>query len=101
MTAESQLAIMKSPFTQWKDYQFGLLEEPWTQQRFKHLDSQTDEHGKATITTKIDLKPETTHPLQLETTATVYEVGGRGQASKNITAFWHQPYLIGIAEQFK
>ncbi|MCS5711325.1 alpha-2-macroglobulin family protein [Candidatus Berkiella aquae] len=101
VTSESQLTIMQSPFAKWKDYQFGLIEEQWTQQRFKHLDTQTDEQGKAAITTKIDLEPETTHPLQLETTATVYEVGGRGQSSKNITAFWHQPYLIGIAEQFK
>jgi len=101
VTAESTLITMKEPFAKWKGYQFGLIEEQWAQQRFKLPDTVTDANGKAVLSAKVDLEPQTTHPLQLETTATVYEVGGRGQTSKNISLFWHQPYLIGISPRFK
>ncbi len=101
VTAESMLATMKEPFAKWKGYQFGLVEEQWAGQRFKLPDSQTDANGKAVLNAKVDLEPQTTHPLQLETIATVYEVGGRGQTSKNISLFWHQPYLIGLSPRFK
>lgn len=101
VTAESSLKTMSSPFAKWKGYQFGLIEEQWSAQRFKLPDSETDAQGKATITTKVDIEPQTTHPLQLETNVTVFEVGGRGQSTKNSTLFWHQPYLIGLSPRFK
>lgn len=101
VTAESKLIPMPQPFPKWKDYHFGLTEEEWSVQRFKHLDTVTDEQGKASIVTKVDLDPQTSHTLQLETTTTVFEIGGRGQTSKQATLFWHQPYAIGIAPQFK
>ncbi|MGE4349521.1 MAG: alpha-2-macroglobulin [Candidatus Berkiella sp.] len=101
VTAESKLIPMPKPFSKWKTYHFGLIEEEWSAQRFKHLDTVTDEQGKASIITKVDLEPQTSHPLQLETTTTVFEIGGRGQSSKQTTLFWHQPYIIGIEPQFK
>ena len=100
VTAESTLNTMKEPFAKWKGYQFGLVEEQWAQQRFKIPDTVTDVNGKAVLNSKVDVEPQTTHPLQLETTATVYEVGGRGQTSKNISLYWHQPYLIGLSPRF-
>lgn len=101
VSAESTLKTMTKPFAKWKDYQFGLVEEQWTAQRFKLPDSETDAQGKANIISKVDIEPQTTHPLQLETNITVFEVGGRGQSIKNSTLFWHQPYLIGISPRFK
>lgn len=101
VTAESTLSTMNEPFAKYKGYQFGLVEERWAEQRFKLADTVTDAHGKAMLTAKVDLEPQTTHPLQLQTTTTVYEVGGRGQVSKSITPFWHQPYLIGLSPRFK
>ncbi len=99
--AESKLITATDPFPQWKGYQFGLIEEKWTPQRFKLPSAVTDAQGLASITTKIDLVPQTTHPLQLETTATVFEIGGRAQSAKLITNYWHQPYAIGISPRFK
>ncbi len=99
--AESKLIMATDPFPQWKGYQFGLIEEKWTPQRFKLPSTVTDAQGLAWLTTKIDLVPQTTHPLQLETTATVFEIGGRAQIAKLTTHYWHQPYAIGISPRFK
>jgi len=101
VTAESTLTRMSEPFAKYKGYQFGLAEEQWAPQRFKLPDTTTDANGKAIISAKVDLEPQTTQPLQLETSATVYEVGGRGQMSKSVSAFWHQPYLLGLSPRFK
>lgn len=101
VTAEATLTTMDEPFAEWRGYQFGLIEEQWTKQRFSLANTVTDANGKALLNVKIDLEPQTTHPLQVETTATVHEVGGRAQTTKCTSAFWHQPYLIGLAPRFK
>ncbi len=99
--ADSKLIINTQPFAKYKDYHFGLVEESWTPQRYKQLDTKTDDKGKAAVTLKIDAQPQTTHPLQIDTTINVFEVGGRARKVQHLTSFWHQPYLIGIAPQFK
>ncbi|MGE3320284.1 MAG: alpha-2-macroglobulin [Candidatus Berkiella sp.] len=101
VSAESTLTRMNEPFAKWKGYQFGLVEEQWAPQRFKLPDTTTDANGKAQLNSRVSIEPQTTQPLQLETTTTVYEAGGRGQLSKSITPFWHQPYIIGISPRFK
>ncbi len=98
--ADSKLIVQDTPFAKWKNYQFGLEEENWTPLRFKHPDTKTDNEGKAQIQVEIDNQPQTTHPLQVETSINVFEIGGRARKTKQLTSFWHQPYLIGIAGRF-
>lgn len=101
VTAEAMLTIMTEPFSQWRGYQFGLIEEAWAKQRFALAETVTDAQGKATLDVNVKLEPQTTHPLQVETSTTVHEIGGRAQLTKSTCAFWHQPYLIGIAPRFE
>lgn len=97
----SKLIACPKPFTKWQSYYFGLVEEPFTAVQFKNSDGKTDEQGKASINTTIAISPQTTHPLQLETSVQVFETGGRSVTTKNTVFFWHQPCLIGIEPQFK
>ncbi len=99
--AESLLNIAEQPFPQWQGYQFGLEEENWDPLRFNHKGETTDNKGQATIDAQVDVAPQTSHLLQLDTTVTVFEVGGRGQRAKQITEYWHQPFAIGIKPRFK
>ncbi|OJV93876.1 MAG: hypothetical protein BGO43_09500 [Gammaproteobacteria bacterium 39-13] len=99
--AESSLVLAKEPFLAWQNYHFGLEEEQWVPQKFKHAKTKTDEKGQANINAIVDMEPQTSHLLQLETTVTVFEVGGRAQTAKHVTPFWHQPYVIGISPRFK
>lgn len=99
--AESKLTVAESPFPKWKNYFYGLEEESWTPQRFQNASTMTDAKGQAQLITKADTEPQTTHALQLETSISVIETGGRARTTKVITPFWHQPYIIGIAPLFK
>ncbi|MBS0286903.1 MAG: alpha-2-macroglobulin family protein [Proteobacteria bacterium] len=99
--AQSTLIPCDEPFSQWKAYHFGLVEENWTPQRFTHPDTKTDAQGKAHVTLHVDAEPQTSKALTLETAIEVFEVGGRPRKVKHKTLFWHQPYLIGIAPRFK
>ncbi|MBS0288687.1 MAG: alpha-2-macroglobulin family protein [Proteobacteria bacterium] len=99
--AESTLTVMKVPFEKWKAYQFGLEEESWSVLRFKHQDNHTDANGQALVMVQVPYQPQTTHPLQLETSISVFEAGNRAKSIKHSTPFWHQPFLIGISPRFK
>lgn len=98
---EASLVIAKTPFVKWSNYQFGLEEETWAPPKFKFDSARTDLEGKVKLMTLVNIKPETTHILELESKATVYETGGRGRTVEQKTFFWHLPYAIGIAPRFK
>lgn len=98
--AESFLSIAKQPFPQWQGYQFGLEEEIFAPLRFNLKPTLTDSKGEATLEAQIDVRPQSSHPLQIETVATVFEVGGRGRQAKQVTEFWHQPFVLGIKPRF-
>lgn len=98
---QAKLVVSAEPFAKYKDYHFGLEEEKWTPQIFKLPETKTNNEGKASLSLQIDVIPQTTQPLQIETYVNVFEVGGRARKTKLLTSFWHQPYLIGIAPLFK
>ncbi|MGD9591596.1 MAG: alpha-2-macroglobulin, partial [Candidatus Berkiella sp.] len=99
--ADSKLIINPHPFDKYNDYHFGLVEERFTPLRFKQLDAKTDDKGNALVEIQIDSQQQTTHPLQVETSINVFEIGGRARKVVHLLDFWHQPYLIGIEPQFK
>lgn len=99
--AQSTLIESQNIFNNWPGYQFGLTEEKWTPLRFKHENAQTDEQGVATLTTQVDVQPQTSHLLTLQTTCTVLEAGGRGRMTTVTTPLWHQPFAIGIKPHFE
>jgi uncharacterized protein YfaS (alpha-2-macroglobulin family) len=96
-----ELVEANTPFEKWKDYQFGLEEETWTPLKFKTDQSKTNDQGQATVHAHLNAKPDSTKMLSARSVVTVFEPGGRGQSATQSTLFWHQPYAIGIAGQFK
>jgi uncharacterized protein YfaS (alpha-2-macroglobulin family) len=98
---EASLVVAKTPFVKWPNYQFGLEEESWAPPKFKFDSARTDLEGKAELVTLVNIKPETTHILELESKATVFETGGRGRTVEQKISFWHLPYAVGIAPRFK
>lgn len=99
--AESTLSMADNPFPEWKNYHYGLEEEKWVPQKFKHPSTKTDLNGHALINAIVENELQTTHLLQLETKISVLEPAGRGKTSTHITPFWHQPFVIGISPRFK
>lgn len=97
----TDLILAEEPFEQWKGYQFGLEEETWVPLKFKAASTTTNEKGGATVSTTINVYPDTTKILNARSHITVFEAGGRGQTSTQKTLFWHQPYALGLSAQFK
>lgn len=96
-----ELVVEDKPFKQWENYVFGLEEETWVPLKFKAESSYTNDKGQATLQNNIYAQPDTTKILSAKSTATVFEVGGRGRSVTEKVLFWHQPYVIGIFPQFK
>jgi uncharacterized protein YfaS (alpha-2-macroglobulin family) len=95
-----ELVEEKQPFEKWKDYQFGLEEESWTPRKFKAESTTTNEKGQTSLSSIINVKPDTTKVLSAKSIATVFETGGRGRSVTQKTLFWHQPYAIGVLPNF-
>jgi len=67
-----------TPFAQWKDYRFGLMDETVdTLQTVAEGLPQTDINGHADITLKLPDLPSTTRPLKADVAVRLREPGGR------------------------
>ena len=99
--AESKLVKAEQFFESWKDYSFGLEEEPWTPQKFKLPVTHTNEQGKALLSLDIQNLPTSTNLLAIETAITIFENGGKGRSVTKTVPLWHQDYVIGISPRFK
>ena len=100
-TIEIDLVEAISPFEALKDYHFGLEEASWVPQRVPLEESQTDAQGKVNAKVSLEASPDTTKILSARSTVTVYEAGGRGRTAEKTILYWHQPFALGIAAQFK
>lgn len=98
---EIDLIEAASPFEALKDYHFGLEEATWVPQRLPIEESQTDAQGKLYSGISLGESPDTTKILSARSTVTIYEAGGRGRTAEATTLYWHQPFALGIAPQFK
>ncbi|PWR20502.1 alpha-2-macroglobulin family protein [Zavarzinia compransoris] len=66
-----------TPFPDYKDYRFGLIDESFTQQRLNLDDQTTDEKGKVTFDLALGELPDTALPLVAMIRADVFETSGR------------------------
>jgi len=65
------------PFAQYKDYQFGQVEEKFLPVRAELPEFTLDEQGHSLIDLALGTLPDTSHPLEATLNVNVYDVGGR------------------------
>ena len=90
------------PFAEWKDYQFGLMDErPDTIQTTAEALPQTDINGHADITIRLPDLPVTTRPLKADVALRMREPGGRAvEQNVSLPIEASQP-MLGIKAEFE
>ncbi len=99
--ADVTLSVAEKPFPQFSDYNFGLAEEDLLPKRIELGRFTTDEKGHATVDLALGKLPDTTHLLQANLTADIFDVGGRPVSRNTIIPLHNQPLNIGIRPQGK
>jgi len=94
--ANAALRIATTPYPDFKEYQFGLIEENFLPVRAELPEFSTDETGKATIDINLGQLPDTTHPLEAGITAQLFDVGGRPVERDVTLPVQNLPEAIGI-----
>ncbi len=101
---EATLSITASdqPFAEWKDYQFGLMDETVDTIQSTLTDlPQTDISGKAEIDMRLPDLPVTTKPLKADVSVRMREPGGRAvEKTASLPIEATQP-AIGIRSEFE
>ena len=101
---EAYVAIApdKTPFPQWKDYNFGLMDErPDTIQVTAEGLPQTDISGKAELEIALPELPVTTQPLKADVSVRMREPGGRAvERNVSLPVQGSQP-MLGIMKNFE
>ncbi|MGD9537092.1 MAG: alpha-2-macroglobulin [Alphaproteobacteria bacterium] len=98
--ASATLRAAETPFPGFEGYRFGLEEEPWSPRLLPLGSAVTDAAGAAPLQAAIPLDPDTTHPLEAEITASVFEVSGRAVSAKVVVPFRHQAVALGVRPNF-
>jgi uncharacterized protein YfaS (alpha-2-macroglobulin family) len=101
---EANVAITTdaTPFPQWKDYSFGLMDErPDTIQVTADGLPQTDINGRADLAIALPERPVTTRPLKADVAVRLREPGGRAvERSVSLPVAASQP-MLGIMANFE
>ncbi len=90
------LKYATAPFEQYKDYQFGQVEEKFLPVRAELPGFVTDDAGKATLELTLGQLPDTTHPLEASINVTLFDVGGRPVAETLSLPVHNLASAIGI-----
>jgi len=100
ISAEAVLLKDDTPFPQFKDYHFGLVQDDYKPKRYTFPATQTDEKGAATITADITdhALADVNVPLKARIRASVFEKGGRSVSAVVDRPFRHRPVYLGIRE---
>ena len=102
LEANVAIAPDNTPFPQWKDYDFGLMDEtPDTIQVTADGLPQTDINGKAELDIALPELPVTTRPLKADVAVRMREPGGRAvERTVSLPVQASQP-LLGIKANFE
>lgn len=100
IAAEAVLLKDDTPFPQFKDYSFGLVQDDYKPKRYTLAAAETDEKGAATVTAEISdaALADVNAPLKARIRASVFEKGGRAVSAVIDRPFRHRPVYLGIRE---
>lgn len=98
LTANSsaRLRMAQAPFPDFKDYHFGLEEEELLPQSIALPGVVTDNTGHADLEVVLGQLPDTTHPLEANITADLFDVGGRPVSRNLVVPVRNLPLNLGV-----
>ncbi|WP_286828044.1 MULTISPECIES: alpha-2-macroglobulin [Kordiimonas] len=85
-----------TPFPDWKEYQFGLAQDEFTQEKLTQMFFKTGEDGLARVALTTERLPQTTLPLRAKLTAEVQDVGGRSVQDGKWLPVSRAPVMLGV-----
>lgn len=84
------------PFADYKDFQFGLVQEEFRPTSPKRENFTTDANGAARISVAFAPLPDTSQPLRARLNAEVVDVGGRPVSDRAALPVRQKPVFLGI-----
>jgi len=100
-SAELRLEALRSPFEQWHDYLFGLVDEQFAPDLLRFEVEPLDDQGKGSVTLSLPQVPDTTRPLRGDLTISVDEPGGRASRTVLTLPVRAADRLIGVKPLFQ
>lgn len=95
-TLTASLVVDPEPFSEWKAYSFGLVQEEFEPEQLARLPFKTGETGLARVALLANQLPATTLPLRVRLAAEVEDVGGRPVGVSDWRPVERPPLMIGI-----
>lgn len=92
----ANLAYDRTPFDQWKGYDFGLLEDIVPAKRLARTNFTLNEQGEYMHDLKLNGLPDTSKPMKLALRLNIQDVGGRPVYAVDEVKIRHHKDLIGI-----
>jgi uncharacterized protein YfaS (alpha-2-macroglobulin family) len=84
------------PFADYKDFQFGLVQEEFRPTSPKRENFTTDANGAARISVAFAPLPDTSQPLRARLNAEVVDVGGRPVSDRTALPVRQKPVFLGV-----
>ena len=101
VTAEARIRQDTNPFPAFKDYQFGDESTPYDEKYTDLPGATTDGQGNALVPFDASLAGDTTQPLSVLLTASVFEPGGRPVRESQTLHIKSAPLYLGIKTEQK
>jgi len=97
---ELRLARAAAPFAQYKDYQFGLVDDPFSAATATFPISATDKSGRTTATASIAPETDASFPLEAQLTVGMFEPGGRTTREQASIPVFTRTLYLGLKPLF-
>ncbi|MDB5364540.1 MAG: alpha-2-macroglobulin [Rhodospirillales bacterium] len=91
----------EQPFPAFPGYSWGLVQEETLPTALDPISFTTDAEGKAGIELKLDRVPNTTHPLEAQLVASIFDAGGRPVERTQTVAVANLAYALGLKAGFE
>lgn len=101
VSARARMRAHRSPYSDWKNFYFGLEEETFDPIALRIEDGELNEVGKGNLSASLQEFPDVTVPLQLEVSARVFELGGRVRGANLVLPLNNLEKAIGIHPFFE
>ncbi|WP_149541067.1 alpha-2-macroglobulin family protein [Siccirubricoccus phaeus] len=99
-SAELRLQALRSPFEQYRDYVFGLVDEQYSPDLLPLEIEALDDQGNGRLEVTLPRVPDTTRPLRAEIAIAIDEPGGRASRTALTVPVRAAERMIGVKPRF-
>ncbi|MCO6418126.1 MG2 domain-containing protein [Siccirubricoccus sp. KC 17139] len=99
-SAELRLQALRSPFEQYRDYVFGLVDEQYSPDLVPLEIEALDDQGNGKLEVTLPRVPDTTRPLRAELAIAIDEPGGRASRTSLTLPVRAAERMIGVKPRF-